>query len=98
LEEAGYIVLLARDGREATKLAEGDQIDLAILDINMPIMDGYEAATRIKQRAPALPILFFTAHDADGSDAARNATVARIKKSDDLSELKRAIAALLEEA
>ena len=96
LEEAGYRVLLACDGSEAARFAEGDQLDLAILDVNMPIMDGFEAARRIRAIAPSLPIVFFTAQDDDGSESNRGGpTVARVQKSDDLTELKRAIVRLL---
>lgn len=96
LEAEGYVVFLARDGREATRVAESQRLDLAILDIRMPTMDGFDAAVRIKAIAPTVPILFFTAHDEAVRNGDRgNTAVARIAKSDDLTELKQAIARLL---
>jgi CheY-like chemotaxis protein len=96
LEEAGYRVVLARDGKEATRLAETGRLDLAILDINMPVMDGLEAAARIKAIAPSTPIMFFTAqHDSSTKDGRSGLAMARVIKSDDLTELKREITRLL---
>ncbi|MDF1613582.1 response regulator [Desulfurivibrio dismutans] len=64
LEEAGLEIVVARDGREALqKLAEHPEVDLVLMDIMMPEMDGYEAMGRIR-RDPAkakLPIIALTA-------------------------------------
>ena len=65
-----------------------------ILDIGMPIVDGYEAAARIRAFAPALPILFFSARPI-GRPALPELAAASIEKSDDLAELKQAVARLL---
>lgn len=48
LELAGYRVLLARDGAAALELATQAQPDVALLDIGMPLLNGYEVAQRIR--------------------------------------------------
>jgi two-component system autoinducer 1 sensor kinase/phosphatase LuxN len=96
LEDEGYRVLLARDGAEAARLVQKEHIDLAILDINMPIVNGFEAAQRIKAIAPAIPIMFFTAHDEDCiRDHRSRLAAACVEKTDDLAELKQVAARLL---
>lgn len=65
LEEEGYEVSTAEDGRSA--LAQIDELppDLVLLDVMMPGMDGYEVTRRIRanQKLPFIPILLITAHE-----------------------------------
>lgn len=62
LQQGGYEVVEARDGREAcARLAEGG-IDLAVLDIIMPEADGLEVCRRIR-RTGNLPIIFLSSKD-----------------------------------
>jgi DNA-binding NarL/FixJ family response regulator len=56
----------ATNGQDAIRLAAENPPDLIILDVNMPIMGGFEAAIAIKRRLPSVPILFFTMHTGDG--------------------------------
>jgi AmiR/NasT family two-component response regulator len=60
LEELGHQVIAATNGREAIRMAERQQPDLAILDIQMPYTDGLQAARAITAARP-LPILILTA-------------------------------------
>lgn len=61
--EAGYeIVGKAANGAEALELIERLRPDLVVADIRMPVMDGIELATRIRQAWPAMPVIFLTAH------------------------------------
>jgi DNA-binding response OmpR family regulator len=63
LERAGYDVLGASDGEEALRLALGHAPDLAVLDVMMPKLDGYEVTTRLRQNGATrrMPIILLTA-------------------------------------
>jgi DNA-binding response OmpR family regulator len=61
LTEEGYIVELAKDGREALKLFETKKVDLIVLDIMIPYIDGFEIARRVRKKDPQMPILMLTA-------------------------------------
>lgn len=61
LEEAGHQVVAAPDGRTAVKLARQTRLDLAILDIKMPGLDGLEAARQIYTQRP-MPVVLLTAY------------------------------------
>ena len=61
LTEEGYIVSVAKDGREAIKLFDGSEFDLIILDIMLPYYDGFEIAKHIREKSPQMPILMLTA-------------------------------------
>jgi len=68
LEVAGYEVLEAEDGLTGIRLAQEAKPDLILMDINMPGLDGYEAATKIKS-LPGLndtPIIAITANVMEG--------------------------------
>lgn len=69
LQHAGYQTLLARDGAEAVKLFEThvDSIDLALLDVVMPKMNGREVCEHLRKIKPQLPIIFCTGYDPDSS-------------------------------
>lgn len=60
LEELGHQVIAATNGREALRMVERQQPDLAILDIHMPYTDGLQAARALMADNP-LPILILTA-------------------------------------
>lgn len=65
LEEEGYDITLAEDGRSALAKIEQSPPDLVLLDVMMPGMDGYEVTRRIRQKAELqfIPILLITAYD-----------------------------------
>jgi DNA-binding response OmpR family regulator len=60
LEASGYEVLSATNGQMAVNLAAAENPDLAILDIRMPEMDGYEVCRRLREFS-TLPIILLTA-------------------------------------
>jgi DNA-binding response OmpR family regulator len=63
LERAGYDVVGARDGEEALRLALERVPDLAVLDVMMPKLDGYEVTTRLRQNRATrrMPVILLTA-------------------------------------
>ncbi|UIE40151.1 ATP-binding response regulator [Leptodesmis sichuanensis] len=65
LEDDGYQISLAEDGKTALALVEKLLPDLILLDVMMPEMDGYEVTERIRQnpKLPYIPILLITAHE-----------------------------------
>lgn len=62
LENEGYCVFWAGNGVEALKILEREDISLAVLDIMMPRMDGYELTRRIRETSN-IPILILSARD-----------------------------------
>ncbi|WP_394144720.1 hybrid sensor histidine kinase/response regulator [Vibrio atypicus] len=57
LQQLGYDVVLANNGKVAIEIIQNNPIDLVFMDIQMPIMDGFEAASIIKQSYPTIPII-----------------------------------------
>ncbi len=64
LEQSGYEVVLAKDGLEALELLDKVHVDLIVLDIMMPRMDGYEFTETLRSGGWNLPILMVTAKEA----------------------------------
>jgi DNA-binding response OmpR family regulator len=67
LERSGYTVLQARDGEEAFELALKEQPDLAVLDVMMPKLDGFELTRRLRaeEATSRMPIILLTARAQD---------------------------------
>src|SRR5690606_20402159 len=63
LRFAGFAVHAAPDGRTALQLASEHEIDLAVLDIMLPDMDGFTVTRNQRDRGLDLPIVFLTARD-----------------------------------
>ena len=57
LESAGYTVVTATDGRDALAVMDREHVDLVVLDIMMPNMDGYEFTRLLRESQNNLPIL-----------------------------------------
>lgn len=64
LENSGYDVLEAADGLEALAVLEKEHVDLAVLDVMMPRMNGLHALKKIRETSN-IPVLVFSAKDAD---------------------------------
>ncbi|HEU0225666.1 MAG TPA: response regulator [Steroidobacteraceae bacterium] len=62
LERAGCDVLLANDGSEAIARLEEQRVDLVLMDVQMPVMDGLEATRRLRAAGRSLPIVGLTAN------------------------------------
>jgi DNA-binding response OmpR family regulator len=67
LGRAGYTVLEAHDGEEALEIALREKPDLAVLDVMMPKMDGYELTRRLREEEATshMPIILLTARAQD---------------------------------
>jgi CheY-like chemotaxis protein len=72
LERKGFEVLVARDGRAGVEAACEHMPDLILLDLGLPVLDGWEAARLLKQdeRTRAIPIIALSAHAMAGDRAA----------------------------
>ena len=61
LENDGYEVLTAYDGMEAVEMFRKHNPQIVLMDINMPVMDGYEATREIRKYSAKIPIIAVTA-------------------------------------
>lgn len=70
LTASGYAVIEALTGEEGVRLALEERPDLVLMDIQLPVMDGYEATRRIKSQAGAAapPIVAVTSYALSGDD------------------------------
>lgn len=68
LEEQDYNILTARDGAQGVELARRSKPDLVLMDISLPVMDGYEATGILRREFPSLPIFGLSAHAMQGDD------------------------------
>ena len=64
LRDGGYEPICAKDGVEALEMMDHYLVDLAVVDLMMPRMDGYEFTLLLRQTGQELPILMVTAKDA----------------------------------
>lgn len=64
LQEEGYAVTTAADGKTALEMAQASQFELILLDIMLPGMDGFQVAQRLRGEGNRVPILMLTARDA----------------------------------
>jgi CheY-like chemotaxis protein len=70
LEKRGHTVLVAHDGREALAISQRERVDLVLMDVQMPEMDGFQATAAIRECEKVsgvhLPIVALTAHALKG--------------------------------
>ena len=80
--EKQYNVLLAESGKEALNKMKGEKIDLILLDIAMPGMNGIETFERMKEISVDIPVIFLTAsgYEDDVRNAIRLGAVNYLKK------------------
>lgn len=68
LKRQGYIVLIARDGASGVELAISEQPDVILMDLSLPVLDGWEATRRIKaaEQTRHIPVIALTANAMTG--------------------------------
>lgn len=71
LGRAGFTILVARDGEQGVAMAAAEKPDLILMDLRLPVLDGWEATKRIKAEAATrrIPILALSAHAMTGDRA-----------------------------
>ena len=64
LERRGYQVVIAVDGEQGVAMAQSEAPDLILLDMSLPVLNGWEAARQLKAASEtrAIPIIALTAH------------------------------------
>ena len=91
LTDEGYEVELAHSGKEALVKLENGTIDLVILDIGMPEMDGLEVLEQMLSIDNTIPVILNTAYPSYKDNFMSWAADAYVVKSSDLTELKEKI-------
>jgi two-component system chemotaxis response regulator CheY len=95
LSAAGYEVLTASDGADALEVIGGGPPDLVLLDMRMPVMDGWEFARRYRAGpAPHAPIVVMTAARDAAQRAAEIDANGYLGKPFDMAELLRLVSQL----
>lgn len=99
LTKANFDVLLASDGKEAIDLSRSTQVDLVLMDVHMPVMDGYCAAREIRKEKPDLPIIALSANafKEDIQKSIQSGMNAHLSKPLRLEDLSAAIGTFLSE-
>ena len=101
LEDLGCRTLQAANGAEAVDLfaRHRDEINLVILDVNMPVMDGKEAFRQLRQLKPDLKVLVSTGYAIDGAsrEIIENGALGYIQKPYSLDEIASRIASALKQ-
>jgi len=70
LERRGYQVIIAEDGAAGVALARSEAPDLILMDMSLPVMDGWEATRQLKAapETKAVPVIALTAHAMAGDE------------------------------
>jgi two-component system cell cycle response regulator DivK len=68
LKRAGFNVMIARDGAQGVAMASAEQPDLIVMDLSLPVLDGWEATRQIKAAAETrhIPVIALTANAMSG--------------------------------
>jgi CheY-like chemotaxis protein len=71
LERRGFEVIMAADGEQGLAMAESERPDLILMDMSLPVLDGWEATRRLKSasQTQSIPIIALTAHAMAGDEA-----------------------------
>ncbi len=66
LRADGHVTTCVADGRDGLDLALGGEVDLVVLDIGLPGMDGFEVLDRLRSQGSTVPVIVLTARDSVG--------------------------------
>ena len=97
LEEEGYVVLAAANGVEALEMTVRRSPDLVLLDLNLPLQNGWVTFEQLTSRHPFLPVIIITARPNQLFPALASGAGALMEKPLDLPKLLRTICDLLAE-
>ncbi|PYI89825.1 MAG: hypothetical protein DME26_00160 [Verrucomicrobia bacterium] len=92
-----YLVLPAKNGEEALQIAAATKVDLALLDLNMPVKNGWDTFERLSVEAPDVPIIIITARSNQLFPALAAGAGALMEKPLDFQELLQTMRDLLAE-
>ncbi len=98
LSEAGYEVILAKDGREAILKFDKLKPDVVVMDIRMPVMNGIEALTGILGKDRQASVILNSAYPQYRENFMTWGAEAYLVKSSDLNELKQKVREILDKA
>lgn len=87
LEDAGYKVVVAKNGAEALERLEEDRVDLIILDIMMPVMSGPEMVEALEKQGGEKPPILMISAGRTGEQTARLFDCAFLRKPFDIDEI-----------
>jgi DNA-binding response OmpR family regulator len=99
LESAGYKVFVAGDGEEALNRLRAAPVDLILLDLKMPVLDGMETLRRLRAQGNLVPVVIITAHGsvADAVAAMKQGAVDFVPKPVSPTTLREVVARVLTE-
>jgi CheY-like chemotaxis protein len=97
LVEEEYHVVTASSGVEAIELAKTGSVDIVLLDLNMPLKDGWETFERLTSENPLVPVVIITARSNQVFPALASGAGALMEKPLDLPSLLQTIRELLNE-
>jgi len=70
LTRAGHVVIIATDGEQGVAMATSEQPDIVLMDLSLPVVDGWEATRRLKAAADTcrIPVIALSAHAMPGDE------------------------------
>lgn len=93
----GFLVLTAANGEEAFQIAESNDIDLVLLDLNMPVRGGWDTFERLTAENPLLAVIIITAKPNQLFTALGAGAAALLEKPFDYAKLLETVRAALKE-
>ena len=97
LVSEGYVVIPAENGQQALDLANRSPVDLVLLDLNMPVKNGWDTFERLTREYPLIPVIIVTARPNQLFTALGAGAGALLEKPMDIPALLRTMEKLLAE-